>query len=282
MTSPTSTEPLPLTFKRVLQVAQSPAQLRARGITTGKSTGWKALDPYYTVCPGQLCVVTGIPGSGKSEWLDNLAMHLAMRYEMGFAVFSPENYPLELHIQKLTEKYIGKAFLSCTDEEIDKALRFLNERFYFIAHTESPTLAQIVDDAAALMLGDKRCRGLILDPWNEVEHVRPAQYSETEYISWALSILRQFARIHDASAWIVAHPTKLQRDKADGKYPVPTLYDISGSAHWRNKADVGIVVHRHDPHINEADVYIQKVRFKHTGRMGRVTLQYHYESGRFF
>lgn len=43
---------------------------------------------------------------------------------------------------------------------------------------------------------------------------------------------------------VAAHPAKPARKKEDGGLSIPTLYDISDSAHWYNKADVGIVVHR--------------------------------------
>lgn len=40
--------------------------------------------------------------------------------------------------------------------------------------------------------------------------------------------------------WFVAHPKQLAAWKGDP----PNLYDISGSAHFINKCDNGIVVHR--------------------------------------
>ena len=53
----------------------------------------------------------------------------------------------------------------------------------------------------------------------------------------------QTAGVH---VWFVAHPRQLREWKGQP----PNLYDISGSAHFINKADNGIVVHRKpgDPH----------------------------------
>ena len=42
---------------------------------------------------------------------------------------------------------------------------------------------------------------------------------------------------------MVAHPHKLHRNDS-GMIPPPDLYQVSGSAHWANMADVGLVVHR--------------------------------------
>jgi twinkle protein len=115
----------------------------------------------------------------------------------------------------------------------------------------------------------------VIDPWNELEPLRPAGMSETEYVSHCLKRIRVFARQRQVHVWIVIHPQKLYRDDK-GRYPVPTLYDCSGSAHWRNKADNGIVVWRD---LSEADspevqIHVQKIRFRQVGRRGMVTLYY--------
>lgn len=84
--------------------------------------------------------------------------------------------------------------------------------------------------------------GIILDPWNEIEQQRPAGMSETEFVSQTLGKIRRFARTNEVHVWIVAHPTKMPKDKETGVYQPPRLYDISGSAHFYNKADNGITV----------------------------------------
>ena len=63
----------------------------------------------------------------------------------------------------------------------------------------------------------------------------------------------------------------------DGNYPVPRPYDISGSAHWFNKADNCIAIWRdvmNNPQLTQ--VHIQKVRFNSTGHPGVAELLYDY------
>ncbi len=68
--------------------------------------------------------------------------------------------------------------------------------------------------------------------------------SETEYVSQMLTKIKRFAQHHDVHVWFVAHPRQLR----DWKGQPPTMYDISGSAHFINKADNGLVIHRNrDP-----------------------------------
>ena len=52
--------------------------------------------------------------------------------------------------------------------------------------------------------------------------------------------IKRFAQRYEVHVWLVAHPRQLM----DWQGKAPTLYDISGSAHFINKADCGVVVHR--------------------------------------
>jgi twinkle protein len=77
---------------------------------------------------------------------------------------------------------------------------------------------------------------------------------------------------------LVAHPTKMKKE--NGKYEVPNLYDISGSANFYNKTDFGLTVYR-DMVEEVIKVYIQKVKFKHLGEIGYCTWKYNINNGRF-
>jgi len=259
--------------------------LYAEGFRRGLSTGWPSVDALYTVRPGEMTIITGIPGSGKSNWLDALAVNLFKLHEWSFCLCSPENWPVQRHAASIIEKVVGKPFAPSRrlvermrPDEMEYALGQMDGAFNFIMlGDEDMSLDTILAKvrAAIFRYGVK---GVILDPWNELEHSRPAGLPETEYISQALSKVRRFARINDVHVWIVAHPTKLQKDKDTGEYPVPTLYDISGSAHWYNKADNGITVYRH-MEADLTDIYVGKIRFREVGQRGKTTLAYCREDG---
>lgn len=85
---------------------------------------------------------------------------------------------------------------------------------------------------------------LVIDPWNWMDLARPPDMNLTEYTDFAIKQSKKFARKHRVHLIVVVHPTKLQRSRETGRYPMPSLYDISDSAHWANKPDIGIVVHR--------------------------------------
>lgn len=263
-------------------------ELWRQGLPPGDRTGWPTLDKHYTVAPGQFTVVTGWPGAGKSEWLDALLVNLS-RQGWKFALFSPENHPVELHIAKILEKLSGKPFGAgpterLTLDEVDEYQDELQQSFAFIeSHSEDALTAEDVIEAATPYLdsfgGEKR--GLVIDPWNELEHWRPAGLSETEYVSKTLSTIRNWARRNKVHVWMVAHPQKMKRE--EGKLPIPRPDMISGSQHWWNKADACVTVWRDFDKLDsqEVDVYVQKIRFKHIGRPGFITLNYDRITGRY-
>lgn len=257
------------------------------GLPPGDRTGWPSLDQHYTVVPGQFSVVTGWPSSGKSEWLDALLIHLA-RQGWCFSMFSPENQPTELHASKMLEKLSGKPFgrgptERMSEGDLEDTTELLDRSFRFLEAPESGTLSvKAVIEAASPWLLKQEKRGLVMDPWNELEHWRPAGLTETEYVSQTLSYVRNWARKNQVHVWIVAHPQKM-REK-DGKLPVPRPDMISGSQNWWNKADCAITVWRDLEALTpgEVAIYVQKIRFKHVGSVGVVNLRWDKPTGRYF
>ena len=264
-------------------------ELYEKGLTPGVATGWPMCDRNYTVKPGQWTLVTGIPGHGKSTWLDALLVNLASMHGWRFGMFSPENQPVERHFASLMEKKIGKPFSEgptprITPEEKDRAKRWLNDKFKVILPDEDDgvwTLDAVLRLAKILVLR-YGIRGLVIDPWNELDHSRAAKVNETDHISESLTKIRRFARLYDVHVWIVAHPTKLEK-QADGRYPVPTPYNVSGGAHWRNKADNALSIYRYvdEDDFDVVDIHVQKIRFREVGRVGIVSLRCELSTGRY-
>ncbi len=260
-------------------------QMYDDGVPKGISTGWECVDKRWRIQTGQLVVVTGIPGHGKSEWVDALCVNLAQDLGWSAAMFSPENYPVRLHLMKLAEKHIGKPYSHhgdierMTRAEAAKALDWIQGHFHWVM-PDKPNLEEIVSKAKALVM-TRGIRVLVIDPWNEVEHQRPQGMTEAEYVGHGLMQLRRFARAHDVLVIVVAHPKLLEKD-GKGKYPVPTPYDISGGAMWRNKADNCITVYA-DPTDEKGavQIHVQKVKFKLFGQVGLVHMTWDRPTGRY-
>lgn len=254
--------------------------LYAQGEARGLSTGWRDFDKLYTVRPGEFTVITGTPGSGKSNWLDALLVNLTKQHHWVIPIFSPENQPLHGHASRLMEKFVCEPFRHGPTPRMsparrDEAIEWCDFYFPMILPEEETdwTLENIFKIAKALVRRHG-IKGIVIDPWNEIEHTRPSHLNESEYIGLSLKKVRQFARRMDVHVWLVAHPAKLYRNK-EGQYPIPSLYDISGSANFYNKVDNGIVVWRdkNDPNA-PVEVHVQKVRFRETGQLGTASFRY--------
>lgn len=251
-------------------------------------TGWKQgatighpnFDALCSFETKRLCVVSGVPGSGKSEFIDEIAERLNVRYGWKFAMFSPENAPLAYHAAKLVEKFTGKRFGKKTlgAEEYKKVKEHLEENFFFIVPKDNFKLDNILDKAKSLVRR-KGIKALVIDPFNRLENEIPSGMTETNYISKALDKLTEFAQKHDVMVVLMAHPNKQMKDK-DGIIPAPTMYDINASANFFNKADYGIVVHRNRL-VGNVEIHVQKVKFRHLGTCGTAYFYYNLNNGRY-
>lgn len=253
------------------------------GFHVGASTGWKALDQLYNVLPGELTIVTGVPNSGKSEWIDALLCNLNHREGWKFALCSMENKVRE-HARKLLEKHTRKPFFNVrygqsvkrmSVEEFEEGKQWLNDTFYLIRSEKDglPNIDWVLQLAKAAVLRHG-ITGLVIDPYNELDHQRNTSQTETEYVSQMLTKVKRFAQHHSCHVWFVAHPKQLQQWSGNA----PNLYDISGSAHFINKCDNGIVIHRNrDPEagpLDQVQVCVRKVRNKVIGTIGDAILSY--------
>ena len=265
-------------------IAQGLRLSNAGGLPRGQSTGWRSLDELYTVGLGQWTVITGTPGSGKSEWLDAMLINLAETEGWEFGIYSPENYPPSTHLVKLVEKRARKPFGKGPVERMNvveyaEAATWVATRFFWL-EPDLKTPDELLKAALAMRRPGLKF-GVVLDPWNTLEHQRGSM-SETDYTSFVLTEVTKLSRTANAHVWLVVHPAKMQRNK-DGSRPTPTPYDISGSAHWYNKADNIITVHRDQVEQGQdVEIHVQKVRFKHIGRVGLAMLKYDRITGRYF
>lgn len=245
------------------------------------------LDQIITWEPGRLAIITGIPGHGKSEFVDWLVCKLNILYGWKAVYFTPENYPLKFHYAKIFEKLAGMQFnrFKTSDQEFMIAYEYIRDNFFYLMDEEDYSIDMVMDGAKQLIRA-KGIRVLIIDPYNKLEYQATRGENETQYISRFLDKLQMFARFNDCLVILVAHPRKMQKNQ--GKFDIPTLYDISGSAHFYNKADYGLSIYRKGKgedhgggYENMIECHVQKVKFKHLGECGAVELRYNYNNGRF-
>lgn len=256
------------------------------GLQKGFLVGHPNLDALVSFETKRLAIVTGIPGSGKSEFIDEMCVRLNILYDFKVGFFSPENVPIQLHAVKLIEKLCGKKLQAIdsngeniTPDQYARAKAYYRDNFFHVLPEDGMTIDNILAKAKYLV----RRRGIrifVLDPFNRIEHEQAGGETETQYISRLLNRMTAFAQQHDILFILMAHPTKVRKDNGNGG--VPTMYDISGSATFFDKADFGIVVHRErDESKNYTLVRVEKVKFRHLGTPGDATFKFNVINGRF-
>ncbi|XP_057817091.2 twinkle homolog protein, chloroplastic/mitochondrial isoform X5 [Cryptomeria japonica] len=265
------------------ELARRLGQERCWRVTWPQITQDKLCKDANEVVPGELTIVTGVPNSGKSEWIDALLCNLNHHQGWKFALCSMENKVAD-HARKLLEKHIRKPFFNVkygsslpriNTDELEEGKQWLNKTFYLIRCEDDviPSIKWAIDLAKTAVLRHG-IHGLVLDPYNEFDHQRAPSQTETEYVSEVLTMVKRFAQSHNCHVWFVAHPRQLQNWKGDP----PNIYEISGSSHFINKCDNAIVIHRNrDPDsgpLDEVKILVRKVRNKLAGKIGETYLSY--------
>lgn len=270
---------------------QALADYLARPAPRVLSTGITALDQAFKLPgEGRLIVVTGMPNAGKSQLVMAIMMHLMLREDRRFLVFSPEMQPWEEFCVMCAQVLVGKParrgrnwcegdpLMSLADQI--GAGDWMNDRLRFLAsdaEDKAPTLDWILDRGAesALLLG---ITDLLIDPWNEIEHQRSGM-TETDYIGRALQKIKAFSYRHGCNAWLIVHPTKMKPASPGEAIQAPGPYDLSGSANFANKADMGITVHTPE---DTTTVNLWKSRFQRWGRKNNsADLEFDGKTGRY-
>ena len=250
------------------------------GTGKGLSTGFDSLDDLITIAPG-LYVLTGLPGSGKSSWLDNILHQTAKLHGMRWAICSMEN-PVKIHILKLAALYTNKPFFEgpterMSKDELQDAIEWISNHFSFLENRdgEVATIKSILERTASSILR-QGTRGLVIDPYNFLESKHENEHLG---ISEMLSRTIQFSQAHKLSTFFCAHPTKMPYDMKERPLDGNA---ISGSASWLAKADIGISLFRtSDPNDHTPIVNIWKARFPWIAKRGQMKLQYDVVTGRF-
>ena len=232
----------------------------------GLSTGWIDLDDHYRISHSEVSVVTGVPNMGKSEWMDALMINMVQEYGWKFGIFSAENFPVKHHLLKLVGKFAKQPFWGdnkMSEEVARSSMSVLNDHIKFIGTQESSVTIESIMEQAKILNYRYGLNGLVIDPWNTIEHKFGDGENETNYVSRVLSQLNTFAKANELHIWVVAHPRKMEND-ANRRVIVPSPYDISGSANWFNKCDNSVTIHRHITQDEDyVGVHIHKIRFQY-------------------
>jgi twinkle protein len=236
------------------------------GFKPGYQVGLSNFDEIFSTYTGQFITVTGIPSSGKSDFVDQMVIGYNMNYKWKTAFASPENAPTYLHAHKLMRK-VWQGMPTPGDinsSKWEKVSEHINDNFFFI-DMERYTLDSILRKGAELVKR-KGIKCLVIDPFNKIRDVDSKTEDVNRYTMEYLTKIETFAKKFDVLVFIVAHPTKMYRDK-DGQIEEPNMYNIKGGGEWYDASYHGILVHRNYEN-KTVKAKVLKVKFQNLGENG--------------
>tara|TARA_R110001592_G_scaffold60362_1_gene183489 strand:+ start:1494 stop:3206 length:1713 start_codon:yes stop_codon:yes gene_type:complete len=263
----TNAKPVPLenvtTFR---DIEDEVTDFVRNGFKKGFQIGLDNFDEIFSTYTGQFITVTGIPSSGKSDFVDQMCVGYNKEYGWKTAFASPENAPTYLHAHKLMRKVWGdmpnKGDIG--GDKWNQVAEHVNDSFFFI-DMERYTLESVLRKGAELVKR-KGIKCLVIDPFNKVRDVDCTTEDVNRYTMEYLTKIETFAKKYDVLVMIVAHPTKMYKNQ-NGKIEEPTMYNIKGGGEWYDASYHGLLVHR-DYELKTTKVKVLKVKFQNLGENG--------------
>jgi twinkle protein len=263
----TNAKPVPLenvtTFR---DIEDEVTDFVRNGFKKGFQIGLSNFDNIFSTYTGQFITVTGIPSSGKSDFVDQMVVGYNKEYGWKTAFASPENAPTYLHAHKLMRKVWGdmpnKGDIG--GDKWNQVADHVNNNFFFI-DMERYTLESVLRKGAELVKR-KGIKCLVIDPFNKVRDVDCTTEDVNRYTMEYLTKIETFAKKYDVLVMIVAHPTKMYKN-SEGQIEEPTMYNIKGGGEWYDASYHGLLVHR-DYEAKTTKVKVLKVKFQNLGENG--------------
>jgi len=261
-----------------------------------KSYRFKQLKSIFSIMLGQVTTVTGIPSHGKSNFVDDYVLNLINDYDFKCSWFSPEHNPMSLYQTNLMEKVIGRSFWKdktakdgskvarITKQEIDEYEEWANEKIYLTGAEGDtlPTWTWLIEKFKEQMYSFG-INIFVVDAFNKVLLPKGNKIDE---INNVLTKLTHFSQSNNVAIILVAHPTKMKKDEKTKEYEVPTLYDVSGSADFRNQTHNGFTIYRHFEKDNQEGYtvfYNMKTKLLYQGEIGaKCEFSYSLINGRYY
>ena len=236
------------------------------GFKPGFQIGLPNFDKIFSTYTSQFITVTGIPSSGKSDFVDQMVVGYNQNYgwKTGFA--SPENAPNYLHAHKLMRKVWGDMPQreDINSGKWNEVADHVNDNFFFI-DMDKYTLESVLRKGAELVKR-KGIKCLVIDPFNKVRDKNASSLDVNIYTMEYLTKIENFAKKYDVLVFIVAHQTKMYKN-SDGKIEEPNMYNIKGGGEWYDASYHGLLIHR-DYERKNTKVKVLKVKFQNLGENG--------------
>lgn len=241
-----------------------------------------------------ILTVTGIPGHGKTEFIDQCILDLARLYNQETLIAGFEQTPEE-HVLKLTKKMIGKdvtckSYLSSKEnlEEICRVSKYITSKIRHIDTTKQGSDIKNLLEIAAKQIQKSReggkvgVRYVVIDPYNMLS-IKGSRLQGFEKVEDILRKITIFSHQMDVMVILVAHPVKIKKDEKTKVYEIPDFYSVKGSSAFFEMSYHGLVVYREGYQAGDRVlVRVLKVKQVNLGKtMEEAYFDYDRNSGRY-
>lgn len=245
------------------------------GIQLAPTTRFKDFDEYFRWKKGDITLCTGYGNHGKTFFMLQLMLTKSIWDSWKWAIFCPENYPANDFYDDMVEMYVGKWLENMSEHEYTEALHFIDKHFFYVYPEDEHDIFSIHEKFRYLVM-KKGVDGVMIDPFNQLDHHQKAFQREDMYLSELLKDIKRFALLNNVCYCIIAHP-KNPNYNQDRSLPVVDMYDIAGGAVWGNKCDQILSYYRprfhEDKNSPEVQIFVQKLKRKRTGgKLGHVDM----------
>ena len=204
---------------------------RRSSANTGIPMPWSKLQGQFALRPGELVLLGGYSGHGKSAVANQLALHAAsLDYKVGIA-------SLELPAEYVFDQMAGVA--GCIKEPHEHWLRrfgyWANPRIYFYDRVDSVT----PDECLQMIIGMRKFHGCDLVVLDALMMVGLGDDLEQEKLF--TQRLAEVAKAFDVCVLLVAHLRKPAG--GEGEKKVPSKFDFLGSSNILNVSSSAILIH---------------------------------------
>jgi twinkle protein len=220
------------------------------GVERGQTTHIDEVDNAWKWRVGEVTLWTGYQNEGKSLFLNQLSLIKSYFDGDKFAVFSPENMPMDEFYNDLIEMLVGKTSdpyyknSQMAEYEYINASSFINQHFFLI-YPDFDFKLDTIFEKVKYLVRKQGINHLIIDPYNTIEHLMNNGEREDLYISRFMAKLKRFALDNSISIHLVAHQiTARPNEKDSGRYHKPTLNNIKGGGTFADKADNVVFIWR--------------------------------------
>ncbi len=227
-------------------------------------------DKHFSLALRQYTVVTGVPQSGKSEFLDQLLLKINLKYKHKIGYCSTENEPFTFHHDKLFQKLYGKrpkGKEEINSTNVSDIKNYISDNIYHVQFDKRYWLHEVLAKFTELVRR-KGVRLFVIDPFNKVK-LKDGSSDVVKYTEEYHILLDEFVKKNDCHLFLVAHPSKMTLQEGSKKtHIMPTAYNIKGgSEHFDMSYNVLGINRIYESRL--VHIKTLKVKFRHLGEINQ-------------